>query len=134
MSTIEEPTQFVEMQTADLLGPALDWAVAQAEAVSVWVADGQVRHLNRLSGSECLYDPSDNWNLAGPLADKYDVKMEKIGISGCQVGIRLKTAGWHAHYDTVEGETLTIALCRAVVQNQLGYALQIPTDLVPASH
>ena len=78
-------SDFVEVKTAELVGSALDWAVAMADG---WKADrpqdGQVRKngVYRLVGSrqersplspDWHYAPSTDWSHGGPQRDKYKV-------------------------------------------------------------
>lgn len=127
-------SQFVEVKTAELVGPALDWAVAMAE---FWEADrpqdGQIRKGDvymlvgpfRLIGLgvDKFYSPSTNWAQGGPLIDECDVWLsddEESCVASCPP---------HAGRFVVDGGTNLIAACRAIVAAKLGDVVQVPVEL-----
>ena len=128
-------SEFVEVKTAELVGPSLDWAVAMAE---FWEADrprdGQIRKGDvymlvgpfRLIGlgADMFYSPSTDWAQGGQLRDKYDVGIEH----GVPDGIPYAYLPGR-YLDGSRGETALIALCRAIVAAKLGEVVQIPTEL-----
>ena len=127
-------SQFVEVKTSELVGPALDWAVAMAE---FWEADrpqdGQIRKGDvymlvgpfRLIGLgvDKFYSPSTNWAQGGPLIDECDVWLsddEEACVASCPP---------HAGRFVVDGGTNLIAACRAIVAAKLGDVVQVPVEL-----
>lgn len=127
-------SEFVEVRTAELIGQALDWAVAMAE---FWEADrpqdGQIRKGDvymlvgpfRLIGlgADKFYSPSTNWAQGGPLIDECDVWLsddEGACVASCPP---------HAGRFFVEGGTNLIAACRAIVAAKLGDVAQVPAEL-----
>lgn len=127
-------SQFVEVKTAELVGPALDWAVAMAE---FWEADrprdGQIRKGDvymlvgpfRLIGLgvDKFYSPSTNWAQGGPLIDECDVWLsddEEACVASCPP---------HAGRFVVDGGTNLIAACRAIVAAKLGDVVLVPVEL-----
>ncbi|MEG1818089.1 phage protein NinX family protein [Pseudomonas sp.] len=130
-------SQFIEVKTADLTGPALDWAVAMADG---WKADrpqdGQVSKngVYRLVGPRPMrstvhpdwyYDPSTGWAVGGPLRDKYNVGIES-GVSDDLPYAYVPGRDLDGSY----GETALIAICRAIVAAKLGDVVQVPAELV----
>lgn len=114
-------TRMIKMEVAELSGPALRYAVAIAEG---WDFSAQ---LDRIAFSG--FCPDTDWANGGPLIDKYRIDLSSPPSDTSQ-------AGWDAHVDDdsclnwSNGETPLIAACRAVVQAQLGDAVQVPAELV----
>jgi len=122
----------MKIQTQDLTGAALDWAVAKCEEV-VNGDDLDVGFI--LEGG---YSPSTNWAQAGPIIER-----EKITITGegfpwweCQ-------KGWYAHIGDLytwgdalllrhwrqPGDTPLEAAMRCYVASKLGREVEIPEEL-----
>lgn len=123
------------MKTKELIGPALDWAVAKIE-VGVDVRDGKpcyylhpnnpklvcrvtYNHDSNPKGYDlCRY--STDWSQGGPIIDR-----EKIGFTYSDKGY------WIA--DTVEaiqkGPTPLIAAMRCYVASKFGDEVEIPEEL-----
>lgn len=129
----------VTMNTAELVGNALDWAVAQAigkdVAVSRQYADGGRRvvvwyHHGRNGIDGRSYCPSEHWSDGGPLLKEY-----AIGF----VGIATQSGGaWRAFsspedksYEGIGPDHL-VAACRLVVGAELGETVEVPEQLVQA--
>jgi hypothetical protein len=85
----ESGLNMVKVRTKNLIGAALDWAIAQIEGVAVAVAspqygsDWRVYKLN----FDWKYSPSTDWAFGGPLIQKY----------GCHLNYILATDCWYAH-------------------------------------
>ena len=124
----------VEVNCCGLVGPALDWAVAQVENVFVHIGDpelGDELRIFYVSGN-CLprvvrYAPSTDWAQGGPLIEVHQIELEWDGSDG-------KALWWKAtHQDIVQfqmGETPLIAACRAIVAAHLGEVVSVPAELV----
>lgn len=124
----------VEVKTADLIGPALDWAVAMAEgAKPERPHDGQVSlgSVHLLCGSDQergfhapFYSPSTDWSQGGPLIDRERIKSHYAG----------PLLGWECWcgdtgYGT--GPTPLVAAMRCHVASKLGDVVQVPKELLP---
>lgn len=120
---------FIEVQTSELIGAALDWAVAAAEGVSVALCPPaygngwRVRH--ELIHSQAKYSPSTDWAQAGPIIEQK------------QVGFGPVRDGWAAHLDRADEPTdwhhaaePLVAICRAVVAHKHGATVDIPRELI----
>ena len=96
------------MKTSELIGPALDWAVAKA-----WQPVYSDRHLLEHAKG---FHPSTNWAQGGPI-------IEREGIALLPPGI--------AEMPGVEGrgETLLIAAMRCYVASVLGDEVEVPEGL-----
>ena len=113
-------SDFVEVKTAELTGPALDYAVAMAFGNPVRVPVGDVVW-SEWHGS---YAPSINWAQGGPLIDACDVwlsddEREHIASTCPHVNEFIKT-----------GPTKLIAACRAIVYAKLGDVVKVPKEII----
>lgn len=138
-------SEFVNVETANLEGRALDWAVAIAEG---WAPDrpqdGQLKKngIIALAGhhkpdgtKRYSFSPSTSWICGGPLIDKYhfDFTFERLGLvyaypcdeAGKQV-IHIYNDDHRARY----GDTHLIAMCRALVHWKLGEVVNVPAALL----
>lgn len=140
----------IEVKTAELIGPVLDWAVATVDGEDVIVHGvGQYRYDKR-GGIHCCkygctigprsithdvpsYAPSTDWAQGGPLIEKYRLE---IVFSGS------RSEGWecvknwcYAEVDDTYpvGETHLIAACRAIVEAKLGAVVSVPAELIGAA-
>ena len=149
------------MKTSELIGPALDWAVAKCEGYTLVFFDEFFR-LNGLAsgGSEArvdsmlefqplkgkwarrnsvgscteIYGYSTDWNLAGPIIERECIATYASGA--CSVSPK-NPDYWVAEIlDTSEiltqyGPTPLIAAMRAFVASRLGDEVEIPEELQP---
>ena len=125
----------VTVETASLSGHALDWAVAKAEGLEVFLAPPHYgvpwRVLWKKRGEalswDVLYNPHEDWALAGPLMVKHCAQFEEEPARWlCKTSNELSSAirGWALGADHLE------ALCRAVVSAEIGETVQIPEVLI----
>ena len=118
----------MKIKTADLIGPALDWAVAKCESVEVeYINDGVTRCLLRYHHSP-VYRPSVDWTISGPLIER-----ERI-----EVGPTFSGTVWIANYSNKpigkkgwsSGPTPLIATMRCFVESRLGDEVDVPEELL----
>ena len=114
----------MKIKTADLVGPALDWAVAQLE--------GKVHGYKHQLVDDCRqvvsYSPSTNWSQGGPL----------IAREGIEVGPAFSGTTWVAGYPNKptskqcwsNGPTPLIAAMRCYVASKLGDEVEVPDELM----
>jgi hypothetical protein len=124
------------MKTSDLIGPALDWAVAKCEGYDCQFDDTVsgpwlIPQEGYLHDEKPLtrFNPSKNWNQGGPIIERENIKLDvKWSRSG---GI------WYATIDTIapigwwSGQTPLIAAMRCYVASKLGDEIEIPSELQP---
>lgn len=111
----------MKIKTQDLIGEALDLAVAECVGLNLYVA-----RLQRFS-------PSTNWAQGGPIIER-----EKIDVSFISSEYAARGEGWEAYCMTPDwelqynavGPTPLIAAMRAYVMARLGEELDIPEELV----
>lgn len=127
------------IKTADLIGPALDWAVAYGlngepgflEAFGVRMLGRSITKAVRMGEIK----PSTDWSQGGPLIEQYNIQTSYNGN-----GFRRSPTGkyWCAYVckphgpeerPSGGGPTPLIAACRAIVAAKLGDTVQIPEEL-----
>jgi hypothetical protein len=127
------------MKTYDLIGTALDWAVAKAENEIVEIGDVTSAYV--VIG-KCLewpghtddfgimcYAPSTDWSIGGPIIERELITLEGDTTFKEWRAIHPKHyAG--PPYASAGGETLLIAGMRAFVRSQLGDEIDIPEELI----
>jgi hypothetical protein len=137
------------MKTSDLIGPALDWAVAKCEYIhrtgtnTDWFDRSIPTWIN--AGQELIDDKDDGsfekWVLGGAYSEQWAqggpiIEREEIGLKrnapcsiGCQweasPSITAKGAGGKWGY----GPTPLIAAMRCYVASKLGDEIEIPEEL-----
>ena len=111
------------MKTSELIGPALDWAVAKITNPQWWeegYMDGDpTAALDMDDGA--TYSPSTDWAQGGPIIER-----EKIALEYWHDGDY-----WQATSNTRDsfGPTPLIAGMRAYVASRLGDNIDIPEEL-----
>ena len=105
------------MNTNELTGPALDWAVAKAEGKNVDPWHGA------LMGWLKDHRYSTNWLHGGPIIER-----EGISIGKADDPNWWAFKGWKAE-DGMPGPTPLIAAMRCYVASRLGDTIDIPEEL-----
>jgi hypothetical protein len=109
------------MKTAELIGAALDWAVANCEGIGTkWFDSG---HLT-INGE--IYSPSTDWAQAGPI-----IELEGIGIECHLEGTQWFAQNYWGEYES-SGPTALIAAMRCYVASKLGETVEVPAELTGA--
>lgn len=122
--------EMIEVKTSELIGPALDWAVATAQKLDVYVFD-QDKPYCYTTDPECSgrsYSPSVQWDQAGPIIESYkiDFAYEDNGILFAYAwDLDGREGCGQAH-----GNTHLVAACRAVVDGKLGDTVSVPKELM----
>lgn len=113
------------IQTANLIGRPLDWAVAKCEKPE-WLgnqAEIYVRH--------CGYSPSTNWVQAGPIIDREDIGFKRH--TSPAHGNHISAVKWNKRGDTgsaiAQGETNLVAAMRCYVLSRLGETVEVPGEI-----
>ena len=137
----------IEVKTAELIGPALDWAVAKALG---WNMVRVPSDIDGNNGGEVLAPPyftndfkfpprgavgqgfflrrwSTDWSHGGPLIDRHICELVRD-----QEGYSEPEEPWYASCDVFWqiGQTPLIAACRAIVAAKFGDAVSVPAELV----
>jgi len=106
------------MKTSELIGPALDWAVAKADGFS---NEGLEDFAWKSVDEYCF---STDWAQGGPIIEReeFTVSCEPDGRWHAEIGN--STSGWWAY-----GPTPLIAAMRCYVASKLGDDIDIPEEL-----
>jgi len=118
------------METSELSGAALDWAVAKAEGYfdidMASVRDGVVDVFYFES-----YKPSSDWALAGPIIEREWIDVIKPVNSVCWVATMHYQNDDSERIQTSEeqGTTPLIAAMRCYVASKLGDEIELPEAL-----
>ena len=130
----------MKIRTQDLIGPALDWAVAKAEdnedcrdPYVTRTRDGMETYVKvtTFSGYEADWEPSADWSQAGPIIEREKITLD-YDFDG--QGLSLWTARKYAFDGTLlwaeSGDSPLIAAMRCFVQSRLGDKVEIPEELM----
>jgi len=120
----------MKIKTAELTGPALDWAVAKCEDLEVWrEPDG----IYLCEGGEVgfMFRPSTSWQEGGPIIEReeissyHEIPAMRDSIWQARPSLSAKGAGgrWGI------GPTPLIAAMRCYVASKLGEEIDIPEEL-----
>ena len=134
----------MKIKTADLTGPALDWAVAKCEGKNgVLHDDGITRCIVIASASgvyKGTYQPSINWSLGGPIIEREGInlfKHNKLNESQPDVWCAHKVVprpnmegSFNSCALALDGPTPLIAAMRCVAAANLGDEVDVPDELV----
>lgn len=132
----------MKIKTSELIGVALDWAVAKAADIKAELIIskggsglnyGEREDDDGNSWPVC-FDPSTDWAVGGPLIERFEVWLSPP-VRGCD------PFGWDSEiYGEDDGcpiadqdgcATPLIAACRAIVQAMLGDEVDLPEGLQP---
>lgn len=136
-------THFMEIQTAELTGGALDWAVAQIDEVKTIMLSPKGAEPKKpfaLFGSLALpigdgeqgYAPSTCWHCGGPLLTKFNINIT-VECKGLFFASACDESGMPVMSGDISGAfgpTHLIAACRAIVASVLGETVSVPKELV----
>jgi len=109
------------MKVDELLGPALDWAVAKCEGVGVWY-DDLPQVLRKTQGNEGEYAPSDDWAQGGPIIERNLITIFRRDEEWYAYSSLSSTMDFH-------GATPLIAAMRCYVASKLGDEIDLPKEL-----
>lgn len=137
-------TDLIEVKTADLTGPALDWAIAQIEGIRTLMVSprkGEPKKPFAIFGSLALsvsgddqssYAPSTCWHCGGPLIEKYMLRVAPHCMSNGVVKSWAADMTWPCNtMPGRTGPTMLVAACRAIVMKELGTQVRVPKELAP---
>ena len=114
----------MKIKTADLIGPALDWAVAKCE--------GKIYGYKHQLVDDCRdvipYTPSSDWSQGGPLIQWECLDVRVFAEHGAPDGGPYWIS--ERHPAVGHGPTPLIAVCRCFVASRLGDEVDVPDELV----
>lgn len=124
------------MKTSELIGPALNWAVAKCEGIKevlfaqTW-DDGDHTLYYYARGEEIILAYTTDWAQGGPIIERESLQIHLFG-DGWQ-----SNSYWDEGYKqflhvpmfTENGPTPLIAAMRCYVASKLGEAVEVPAEL-----
>lgn len=119
----------MKIKISDLIGPALDWAVAKCEEQPVhwcgidhalYCGDGQ-----GLFAGDRGYSPSTNWAQGGPIIEREGITIERFKDSTYWSAFQFSTG-----HCEIRCESPLIAAMHCYVASKLGDEVEIPAELV----
>lgn len=136
----------MKIKTSELIGPALDWAVAKCEGVEVQYCPSYCYTDIDEDGLRNAYEPSTSWKDGGPIIEREGVGVYrecKANISAGFVWSYVAGVIWEAiigvyyvgaHEGSqqgvrIVGPTPLIAAMRCYVASKLGDEIEIPEEL-----
>ena len=125
------------MKTSELTGAQLDWAVAKCEGVDVFIDTelyGCPRLLDKrieewvICPDDCVFDPSTDWSLGGPIIEREDIATRKYGDFP---ETRWQADDWQFRFvnPKASGPTPLIAAMRCYVASKMGDEINLPEEL-----
>jgi hypothetical protein len=111
------------MKTSDLIGRALDWAVAAAQGIEVHTCIGFV------SVDSEIYDPSEDWALGGPIIERERISILMAGWDEVDGALPVWQASSYSGREVIEAHTPLVAAMRCFVASRLGEEVDVPEEL-----
>lgn len=118
----------MKIKTQDLIGEALDWAVAKAEGNVRLQYDNREGLIIQNILGWFPYRPSLSWQQGGPIIEREEIFLAKSILGGWTGSIM--THDERVRCTMHEGPTPLIAAMRCYVASKLGEELDIPEELV----
>lgn len=120
----------MKIKTSELIGPALDWAVAKCEGVDYF--GPAYKYLG-----EPYFRYSTDWSQGGPIIEREGIDTWCILVGKpTHPDSAWRKSSWNAKYcrmgfgtDAIHGPTPLIAAMRCYVASKLGDEVEIPEGL-----
>lgn len=123
----------IEVRASNLIGAALDWAVAMATAAAeLKIGEQGIVCIYETPEGGCwtnLYQPSTDWSQGGLLIDTYHGGLHyeaHLADANFRYSSGPGRTGFWCY-----GPTALIAFCRGPVKAKLGDTVQVPKELIP---
>ena len=118
------------LNTSELTGAALDWAIAKCEGKPVakndrWVIDID---LDTILIDGIHFQPSTDWSQAGPIIHKEGILVGPSPFPGDDYAACIGS-GWDEGKFTQSGSTPLIAAMRCFVESKLGPLIEVEAEL-----
>jgi hypothetical protein len=115
----------VDKKTADLTGPALDWAVDEAQGygamfLKFWNMGGD----KRWTHCTIMRNYSDNWGIAGPIIEREGIELKRSLVKP----FVWAAFAYRSPLSHRSGPTPLIAAMRCYVASKLGDTVDIPEE------
>lgn len=123
----------MNIKTSELVGHALDWAVAKCEGYKEKDFCSDDKYFR--DEDDIWYSPSTDWAQGGPIIEREEINIiKRVGRPFCGFAYRYgKNKNLHGKtkciITSVDGPTPLIAAMRCYVANKLGNEIKIPDNL-----
>ena len=115
------------MKTSELIGPALDWAVAKCEGIAGEITRGGfILFVKDPAENPDLFCPSTDWAQGGPIIEREGIclySMDAVAPWDARI-YEPDAEPWQA-----VGDTPLIAAMRCYVASKLGDEVDVPEEL-----
>lgn len=126
------------VKVAELIGPALDWAVAKCEGQALLDPNNnEWEYCWNLLGDNSgdYYSPSTNWEQGGPILEKEGMQVFNCSKSSPEEPWFVEKNHFGRHHKAgrsyAQGPTILIAAMRCYCCAKLGEEIDIPQKLQP---
>lgn len=114
------------MKTNELIGPALDWAVAKCDKENLPFISKDGRVFCQATNNYGYYSPSTVWSQGGPIIER-----ESIEVTPCEdMESWASAVVFRQGVETQYGPTPLITAMRCYVASKLGDEVDIPEELL----
>jgi hypothetical protein len=124
-----------KIKTSELIGAALDWAVAKCEGLLERGSAPLGAAVCKISGDRVIltfcarddneYEPSTYWSQGGPIVEREGINLLKVGIKNWRATMDYGSNGSPVFHDV---NPLIVAM-RCYVASKLGDEVEIPEEL-----
>lgn len=134
----------MKVKTSELIGSALDWAVAKCEGRENVISQSKGGALSFDAGLHPymadldkpgryqIYGPSTHWAQGGPIIERGRISVEYTGNKGRAWFAKPPGNPTRVRRQMMDGPTPLIAACRCFVASRLGDEADVPDALVTA--
>jgi hypothetical protein len=120
----------MKVKTSDLIGPALDWAVAKCRGFEGLDEDEWLIRDGIADMPLSAYNPSSDWSQGGPIIEREELT---VGYAKIECGFwTARTTAYPPEY--TRGPTPLIAAMRCYVASKMGDEVDVPSELLPQTH
>lgn len=120
----------MKIKTSELIGPALDWAVAKCEEypMGIWYDEDELPMVRDDEVPE--WRPSTDWSQGGPIIEREKIELKYLGYDNPPYWGALKFSPSKYARKAAIGLTPLIAAMRCVVASKLGDEVDVPEELL----
>ena len=129
----------MKIQTSELTGAALDWAVAKCEgpnSVAACYYDEDDLPMCRDEAPHMEWRPSTDWAQGGPIIEREGIDVHRVNAEMWSAKLWVNNSGmtknpaqWFKHNIQTDGPTPLIAAMRCYVAFILGDEVDVPEEL-----
>lgn len=118
------------MKPSELIGPALDWAVAKSEGHD-W-RKGEIGYCYSPAGNTSWqqWNPATNWSQGGPIIERERITLKPEWDGEKEYWTAISITRFEHYRAVCSGPTPLIAAMRCFVMSKLGDEVDIPEELL----